>query len=62
MVTNINNISDNDLEELLSKDMCPFQPELISKDIPLGMFHCEVCGEMVVAGIPHPRHKDLIKE
>jgi hypothetical protein len=23
-------------------------------DMPLGMFHCPVCGNMVVAGVPHP--------
>jgi hypothetical protein len=21
---------------------------------PIGMFHCPECGEMVVAGLPHP--------
>jgi hypothetical protein len=62
MVAAINSMSDKDLEELLGKDMCPFQPELIPKDIPIGMFHCEVCGTMIVAGAPHPRYKELIKE
>lgn len=27
---------------------------------PIGMFHCPDCGEMIVAGIPHP--EDLTEE
>ena len=33
---------------------CPFDPSSML-DMPIGMFHCPKCGEMVVAGIPHPR-------
>ena len=34
---------------------CSFDPTGdIYKDAPIGMFHCPECGEMVVAGIPHP--------
>ncbi len=55
MVKKINAMSDEDLDKLLKEDECPFQPELIPKQVPIGMHHCPVCGEMVVAGIPHPR-------
>ncbi len=29
---------------------------------PIGMFHCPLCGEMVLAGMPHPDYSawDLI--
>jgi acetone carboxylase gamma subunit len=26
---------------------------------PIGMFHCPECGEMVIAGIPHPDYSIL---
>ena len=55
MVKKINAMSDEEIDRLIKEDQCPFQPELMPKGIPIGMFHCEVCGEMVVAGIPHPR-------
>ena len=32
---------------------CPYEPEHLI-GVPLGMFHCEVCGIMIVAGMPHP--------
>jgi hypothetical protein len=32
---------------------CPFDPEPLI-GLPLGMFHCEYCGEMVLAGMAHP--------
>jgi hypothetical protein len=35
------------------KIQCPFDPTVYSHKVPMGMFHCEVCGEMQVAGIPH---------
>jgi len=31
---------------------CPEDP-LMLKSAPLGMYHCPVCGEMQVAGLPH---------
>lgn len=37
---------------------CTFDPE-IYKDVPLGMFHCPECGEMVLAGLPHPVNPDM---
>lgn len=32
---------------------CSYDPTL-EKGQPIGMFHCPQCGEMVVAGFPHP--------
>lgn len=32
---------------------CPERPELIV-NVPLGQYHCEVCGMMVLAGCRHP--------
>lgn len=40
-------------EALFIRKKCPAPTELL-KGVPLGMFHCDVCGSMVVAGIPHP--------
>ena len=31
---------------------CPGRPEDL-KGQPIGMYHCEFCGEMQVAGLPH---------
>ena len=31
---------------------CPGKPEDL-KGAPIGMYHCEFCGEMQLAGIPH---------
>jgi len=41
------------VDEMLESGMCPIPTELL-KNVPLGMFHCDLCGEMVVAGMPHP--------
>lgn len=32
---------------------CTYDPRLLAGQ-PIGMFHCPECGEMVVAGMPHP--------
>lgn len=58
MVDKINAMSEKEIDDLIDSDQCPFQPELIP-DGSIGMFHCRVCGEMVVAGVPHPRIKNL---
>lgn len=34
-------------------EKCSFDPSALT-DVALGMFHCPQCGEMVVAGMPHP--------
>jgi prepilin-type N-terminal cleavage/methylation domain-containing protein len=61
MIANINAMSDNELDEMVENDKCPFQPELIPHEYALGMFHCQCCGEMVLSGFPHPRKSDLPK-
>lgn len=33
--------------------LCPYDPRPL-RNVPLGMFHCPLCDEMVVAGLPHP--------
>lgn len=33
-------------------DRCTFDPSPLL-GVPLGMFHCPECGEMVIAGLPH---------
>jgi hypothetical protein len=32
---------------------CPEQPVLLAR-MPLGQYHCPVCGVMCLAGLPHP--------
>lgn len=34
---------------------CPHDPKK-RLGSPIGMYHCPVCGEMVVAGYDHPLH------
>lgn len=48
-----NSLSDDQLFEMFKSGKCPREPEHLI-GVPLGMFHCEVCGIMVVAGFPHP--------
>lgn len=58
MVARINAMSEEELEQLIANDQCPFEPEHLI-GTPHGMFHCDVCGEMVVAGCPHPRQSAI---
>jgi hypothetical protein len=37
---------------------CPGKPELL-KDLPIGMYHCEYCGAMVIAGLSHPTDEQI---
>ena len=53
MVDEINAMSEKEIDKLIKENKCPFKPELM-KNVPIGMFHCKVCGEMVIAGCPHP--------
>lgn len=46
---------------MLQSNKCSFDPS-VYKDVPMGMFHCPVCGEMVVAGCKHPDYSLLEKE
>ena len=36
---------------------CPFDPSVYI-NVPLGMFHCPECGEMVIAGMAHPDYSE----
>lgn len=42
---------------MTDKPACTYKPELLV-GVPLGMFHCPECGEMVVAGLPHHKRDD----
>lgn len=33
---------------------CEFDPMTL-QDKPIGMLHCPECGEIIIAGIPHPK-------
>ena len=37
------------IDEIEHETSCSFDPTLYT-DVPLGMFHCPSCGEMVIAG------------
>jgi hypothetical protein len=56
MVKRINKMSDDDIDKLIKNNECPFHPEFIPPN-GMGMFHCKICGEMVLAGVPHPRYE-----
>jgi hypothetical protein len=36
---------------------CEFDPRSLA-GMPIGMFHCPECGEMVVAGLQHPDYEE----
>jgi hypothetical protein len=57
MVGRINLLPDQEVKELVDNDKCPFESELMI-GVPIGQFHCLVCGEMVLPGSPHPKHKE----
>lgn len=38
-------------------NQCPFDPTAYA-NLPLGMFHCPLCGDMVIAGMAHPEPFD----
>jgi hypothetical protein len=40
------------LDRLLRDGFCPVPVQHLV-GVPLGMFHCDICGTMVVAGMPH---------
>ena len=33
---------------------CSYDPRSVPASAPIGMFHCPECGDMVIAGLPHP--------
>jgi hypothetical protein len=43
---------------MLNNISCPGKPELL-KELPIGMYHCEYCGTMVIAGLPHPTDEQV---
>lgn len=49
------------MEDKKETTKCPYDPREMS-DQPIGMFHCPLCGEMVIAGMPHPDYSILDKE
>jgi hypothetical protein len=57
-VKELNDMTDSQIDELIAKDQCPYKPETM-KYMPIGMHHCPLCMEMVVAGLPHVRQSDL---
>ncbi len=58
MIGKINEMNQADLDILVAADQCPFEPQHLL-GVPMGMFHCEVCGEMIVAGLKHPRSEEV---
>ena len=36
----------------------PWEPQQLV-GVPLGQYHCRYCGDMVVAGVPHPDYRDV---
>jgi hypothetical protein len=58
MILRINNMPQEEFDRLIQEDRCPFEPEHLI-GVPLGQFHCDCCGEMVVAGVPHPRYSQI---
>jgi hypothetical protein len=40
-------------EWLMSPEQCAYDPRELAGQ-PIGMFHCPSCGDMVLAGLPHP--------
>lgn len=42
-----------------NEQRCAFDPILNVDRKPVGMFHCPDCGQMVVAGVPHPDYSIL---
>jgi len=57
-VSRINGMSEVEMDQLIKEGKCPYESERLVGQ-PLGMLHCPLCGEMVLAGVPHPRQSDL---
>ena len=52
-VQGINRMPTGQLEQLIKDGKCPYPCEHMF-GVPIGMHHCPLCGEMVIAGVPHP--------
>jgi hypothetical protein len=50
-------IMNNKIDEKLK---CSHDPRQY-KDMPIGMYHCPECGQMVVAGMKHPDYEEWMK-
>ena len=35
----------------------PWDPQQLT-GVPMGMYHCEYCGAMCIAGVPHPDYRE----
>lgn len=61
--THLNLLTDTHIEGPLAEDgtVCPWpwEPQQYGPDVPMGMFHCQYCGSMVVAGMRHVDYRDL---
>jgi len=51
----INQMDDKILDNLINHGKCPYPSELLI-DVPMGMFHCPICGKMTVAGTKHSNY------
>jgi hypothetical protein len=52
MIDAINASSESDIRDLVTNGRCPY-PTHMMVGVPMGMFHCPICGLMVLAGAPH---------
>jgi hypothetical protein len=43
---------EQDFNPTVTPTTCTYDPQEAKG--PIGMFHCPECGEMVLAGVPHP--------
>lgn len=58
MVQRCNALTQAEVDALIALDACPYEPEWLV-GVPLGMFHCPLCGDMVLAGVPHVRRAEM---
>jgi hypothetical protein len=56
MIAKINAMEIDEINTLIAKDECPYQSEIDSRP---GMFHCPLCGEMLLGGQPHIRYGEF---
>jgi len=58
-VRRINAMPIEELKTMLMAGNCPYESEHLI-GVPLGQFHCELCGLMIVAGVKHPQSPNTI--
>lgn len=51
---------DAPINEMGERCPWPWDPEQLV-DCPIGMYHCEYCGGMVIAGVQHIDYRDMEK-